>query len=56
MVGAHTKSAVGDVVSLRCLSDNLGGDGDVKEAVGSESGAGMRHRWDTYLDITCVWM
>lgn len=34
----------------------LGGDGDVKEAVGSESGAGMRHRWDTYLDITSVWM
>lgn len=33
-----------------------GGDGDVKEAVGCESGAGMRYRWDTNLDVISVWM
>lgn len=29
---------------------------DVKEAVGYESGAGRRYRWDTNVDVISVWL
>lgn len=34
----------------------LDGDRGVKEAIGSESGAEMRYRWDTNLDVISVRM
>lgn len=51
LVGADIKSSIWDTVSLR-----YPGWGDVKEAVGYESGAGRRYRWDTNVDVISVWL